>query len=184
MLPTKFILNNNEIIMKEILPRKSFFFNTTEKLRILFSFFYLAVSVLFIFSKSPILIFGIVMFFIGLYLAFFRWVLRYFDIKNNYYLITNQRIIIAEKSTGEIEQERNFFEINEINAEMNGSFFGNIIFGEPENIFGKSDEPFSFFNKSGMNFTEDKYAFLSVENINEIIPVFEELGLKVKKTFY
>jgi len=184
MLPTKFILNNNEIIMKEILPRKSFFFNTTEKLRILFSFFYLAVSVLFIFSKSPILIFGIVMFFIGLYLAFFRWVLRYFDIKNNYYLITNQRIIIVEKSTGEIEQERNFFEINEINAEMNGSFFGNIIFGEPENIFGKSDEPFSFFNRGGMNFTEDKYAFLSVENINEIIPVFEELGLKVKKTFY
>jgi hypothetical protein len=35
-----------------------------------------------------------------------------------------------------------------------------------------------------MSFKEDEYAFLSVENMNEIIPVFEELGLKVTKTFY
>lgn len=35
-----------------------------------------------------------------------------------------------------------------------------------------------------MNFKEDKYAFLNVENINEILPIFEELGLKVNKTFY
>ena len=63
-------------------------------------------------------------------------------------------------------------------------FFGNIIFGEPEGIFGRNDEPFSFFNRSGMSFKEDQYAFLSVENMNEIIPVFGELGLKVTKTFY
>jgi len=35
-----------------------------------------------------------------------------------------------------------------------------------------------------MNFDEDKYTFLSVENISEIIPVFENLKLKVNKTFY
>ena len=67
---------------------------------------------------------------------------------------------------------------------MSGSFFGNIIFGEPENIFGNNDKAFSFFRRNGMNFNEDKYAFLSVENINEIIPIFEELGFKVNKTFY
>jgi len=184
MSPTKMILNTNEIILKEILPRKSFFFNTTEKIRIVFSFFYLAVSLVFIFSGSPVVFFGIIMFLVGLYLAFFRWVLRYFDIRNSYYLITNQRIIIAEKSTHEIEKEKPLGEIDKVNAEMSGRFFGNIIFGKPEGIFGRSDEPFSFFNRSGMSFKEDEYAFLSVENINEIIPVFEELGLKVTKTFY
>ena len=110
--------------------------------------------------------------------------LKYFDIRNNYYLITNQRIIIAKKSTHEIENEKALKEIVQINAEMNGNFFGNIILGEPEGIFGRNDEPFSFFNRSGMSFKKDQYAFLSVENMNEIIPVFGELGLKVTKTFY
>lgn len=178
------VLNDNEIILKEILPRKSFFFNMTEKIRIVFSIFYLIISLFFIFSKSPILIFGILMFCVGLYFAIFRWLLRYFDLKNNYYVITNQRIIIAEKSTNDIEKEIKFTELDQINAEMNTKFFGNIIFGEPENIFGKNDDTFSIFKKSGMNFDEDQYAFLSVENINQVLPVFEELGLKVNKTFY
>ena len=178
------ILNDNEIIKKEILPRKSFFFNTTEKIRMVFSVFYLAISVFFILSGSPVIFFGIILFFVGLYLAVFRWVLKYFDIRNNYYLITNQRIIIAKKSTHEIEKEKALKEIVQINAEMNGNFFGNIILGEPEGIFVRNDEPFSFFNRSGMSFKEDQYAFLSVENMNEIIPVFGELGLKVTKTFY
>jgi len=184
MSPTKLILNNNEIIMKEILPRKSFFFNTTEKLRILFSFFYLLISVFFIFSTAPLIFFGVIILGIGLYLAFFRWILKYFDIKNSRYLITNQRILVLKISDEKVVWQKRNDEIDQINAEMNGSFFGNIIFGEPENIFGKNDEAFSFFRRSGMNFKEDKYAFLSVENINEIIPIFEELGLKVNKTFY
>jgi len=184
MSPTKIILNDNEIILKEILPKKSFFFNMTEKIRIVFSVFYLAISLMFIFSKSPVLIFGFLMLGVGLYIAFFRWVIRYFDLKNNYYVITNQRIVVVEKLTNDIEKELKIAEINQINAEMNGEYFGNIIFGEPENIFGKNDEPFSFFKRSGMNFNEDKYVFLSVEKINEIIPVFDELGLKVNKTFY
>ncbi|MEC3877549.1 hypothetical protein [Chryseobacterium salviniae] len=184
MLPTKMLLNNNEIIKKEILPRKSFFFNTTEKLRILFSFFYLFISLFFIFSRAPLVFFGLAMLGIGLYLAFFRWILKYFDIKNNRYFITNQRIFIAKSSESKIVWQKSLYEVDQINAEMNGRFFGNIIFGEPENIFGKNDEVFSFFRRNGMNFKEDKYAFLSVENINEIIPIFEELGLKVNKTFY
>ncbi|WP_131327945.1 hypothetical protein [Chryseobacterium vrystaatense] len=104
--------------------------------------------------------------------------------KNNYYIITNERIIIAEKSTKEILKEKKLEEIDQINIEMNNKFFGNIIFGEPESIFGRNDEPFSFFKRSGMNFDEDKYVFLSVENISEIIPIFENLKLKVNKTFY
>ncbi len=184
MLPTKLILNNNEIVMKEILPKKSFFFNTTEKLRILFSFFYLSISLFFIFNKAPLIYFGIIMLGIGLYIAFFRWILKYFDIKNSRYVITNQRIFKLKASDEKVVWQKRHDEIDQINAEMSGSFFGNIIFGEPENIFGKSDEPFSFFRRNGMNFNEDKYAFLSVENINEIIPIFEKLGFKVNKTFY
>lgn len=92
------ILNNNEIILKEILPRKSFFFNTIEKLRIVFSVFYLVVSLFFLLNKFPVFIFGIVMFCVGFYVAIFRWILKYFNLKNDYYLITNQRIIIAKKS--------------------------------------------------------------------------------------
>jgi len=35
-----------------------------------------------------------------------------------------------------------------------------------------------------MNFKEDEYSYQSVENINEIIPIFEKLNLKISKTFY
>lgn len=67
---------------------------------------------------------------------------------------------------------------------MNNKFFKNIIFGEPEHIFGGNDEPFPLFKNRGINFNENQYAFISVEHITEIIPVFEDLGLKVNKTFY
>jgi len=100
-------LQNNEIILKEILPKKGFFFNMTEKLRIVFSFFYLGISMLFLINMTSFFFFfAIFMFGTGLYLAFFRWILRYSDLKNNYYLITNERIIIAEKSTKEIIKEK------------------------------------------------------------------------------
>lgn len=178
-------LNLNEVILKEILPKKGFFFNMTEKIRIVFSFFFLGISILFLVNMNAIFfIFAIVMFLVALYLVFFRWILRYFDLKNNYYLITNQRIIVAEKRNKEILKSKKYGEIKIISAEMNNNYFGNIIFGEPENIFGRNDEDFSFFKRSGMNFKEDEYVFLSVENINEIIPVFESLGLKINKIFY
>lgn len=189
MLPTKMILNNNEIIKKEILPKKSFFFNMTEKLRIVFSIFYLAVAV-FLITKildsgfGLFSIIAIVIFCNALYITFFRWLLKYWKLKNNSYIITNQRVIIAEKGNGKILKYKTFNEIEQVNAEMNTEYFGNIIFGEPESLSGKNNGNFSFFRNRGLNFTEDKYAFLSVENINEIIPVFNELGLKVNKTFY
>lgn len=179
------ILNVNEIILKEILPTKSFFFNMTEKIRIVFSFFYLTISILLLTTMNSFLfIFAMIMFGAGLYFTIFRWVLRYFDLKNDCYLITNQRIIIAERSSKDIWKYKKLEEIEQVNVELNSRFFGNIIFGEPENIFGKNDEPFSLFKRRGMNFNEDKYVFLSVEHIDEIIPLFEELGLKVNKTFY
>ncbi len=103
---------------------------------------------------------------------------------NNYYIITNQRIIIANSKNKKVKKQLYLNEIDQVNAEMNNKFFGNIIFGEPENIFGRNDEPFSLFNRRGMNFDEDKYAFLSVEGIDEIIPIFEKLDLKINKTFY
>lgn len=178
-------LQNNEIILKEILPKKSFFFNMTEKIRVIFSFFYLGISTIFLINMTSFFFFFAILFLgAGLYFAFFRWILRYFDLRNNYYLITNERIIIAEKLNKKIVKEKKLAEIDQVNIEMNNQFFGNIIFGEPETIFGKNDEPFSFFKRNGMNFNEDEYAFLSVENINEIIPIFENLKLKVNKTFY
>ncbi|MDW9378898.1 hypothetical protein [Chryseobacterium sp. JV558] len=182
------ILNNNEIILKEILPKKSFFFNMTEKLRTAFSVFYLAIGVFFITSLNSSFwvfsIIGIGIFCNALYITFFRWILKYRRLKNNYYVITNQRIAVVEKANGKILKYKELNEIDQVNAEMNSKHFGNIIFGEPESMFGKDDEKFSFFRRRGVNFAEDKYAFISVENINEIIPVFSELGLKVNKTFY
>lgn len=183
------ILNNNEIIKKEILPKKSFFFNMIEKLRTAFSVFYLAIGVFFITSSlnSSFWLFSIIgigVFCNALYVTFFRWIVKYWKLKNNYYVITNQRIAIVEKGSGKVLKYKELNEIKEVNAEMNTNHFGNIIFGEPESFFGKDDESFSFFRRRGVNFTEDKYAFLSVENINEIIPLFNEMGLKVNKTFY
>ena len=75
-------------------------------------------------------------------------------------------------------------EIEIVNIEMNNKFFGNIIFGEPETIFGNDKESFFGGRRGGMNFKEDEYSFQSVENINEIIPIFEKLNLKISKTFY
>lgn len=86
----------------------------------------------------------VIMFCSALYITFFRWILKYFKVMNNCYLITNQRIIIANKTKDKIIKYKELNEIDEINAEMSGSFFGNIIFGEPEGVFGRSDEPFSF----------------------------------------
>ncbi|MDR6458444.1 hypothetical protein J2786_001537 [Chryseobacterium vietnamense] len=183
------ILNNNEIIKKEILPKKSFFFNMTEKLRTAFSVFYLAIGVFFITSSlnSSFWLFSIIgigVFCNALYVTFFRWIVKYWKLKNNYYVITNQRIAIVEKGSGKVLKYKNLNEIKEVNAEMNTHHFGDIIFGEPESFFGKDDGSFSFFRRRGVNYTEDKYAFLSIENINEIIPLFNEMGLKVNKTFY
>ena len=45
-------LNLDEIIIKEILPKKSFFFNSTEMLRIPFSMIYLIIISLIIFNTS------------------------------------------------------------------------------------------------------------------------------------
>ncbi|MGN7757233.1 hypothetical protein ACTJIV_07125 [Chryseobacterium sp. 22532] len=178
-------LHNNEIILKEILPKKSFFFNMTERIRIIFALFYLGVLIILLINLTSFFFLLVIIFVgIGLYIAVFRWLLKYFNLKNKYYLITNERIIIAKRSTGKIVKEKKLSEIDQINIEMNNKFFGNIIFGEPETIFGKKDEPFSLFKRRRMNFDEDKYAFLSVENLNEIIPVFENLKLKVNKTFY
>ncbi|WP_144428933.1 hypothetical protein [Chryseobacterium sp. StRB126] len=189
MLPIKMILNHNEIILKEILPKKSFFFNITEKLRIVFSIFYLAIAVFFVTNtlNSSFWLFSIIVIGIfcnALYITFFRWILKYWKLKNNCYVITNQRIVIVEKFNGKILKYKKLNEIEQVNAEMNANYFGNIIFGKPESLSGENNDNFYFFRKRGINFTEDKYAFLSVENINEIIPVFNELGLKVNKTFY
>lgn len=190
MLPTKMILNNNEIVLKEILPKKSFFFNMTEKLRIAFSIFYLAIAVFFIINalNSSFWLFSIAaigIFCNALYITFFRWILKYRKLKNHCYTITNQRVIIAEKANGKILKYKALNEIEQVNIEMNAEYFGNIIFGEPEGIFDKHNGDFSFFlQKRGVNFNEDKYAFFSVENIDEIITVLSELGLKVNQTFY
>lgn len=178
-------LNLNEIILKEILPKKSFFFNSTEMLRIPFSIFYLIIMTLIVINSSGFLmIFGILFVGGGVYYSIGRWILKYYELKNNLYIITNQRIIIAENKTGYIYKFLRIEEIKIVNIEMNNNFFGNIIFGEPETIFGNGDEASFFGRKNGMNFKEDKYSFQSVENINEIIPIFEKLNLKISKTFY
>lgn len=92
--------------------------------------------------------------------------------------------MIARKSDKEILKYKRLEEIQVIHLQMNNMYFGYIIFGQPEGILGRSDEPFVLGKRYGMNFKEDEYAFLSVENINEIIPVLEQLGLRVNKTFY
>lgn len=182
-------LHPDEIIIKEILPRKSFFFNLTEKLRMVFSFFYLAISSFLLVSVfetgfSAFSLVGTGIFCNALYIAFFRWIVKYFNLKKTCYVITDRRIIIAGKESRSVFKFKNLQDIKQINAEMNNKFFGNIIFGEPEHIFGRNDEPFSLLKNRGVNFNENQYAFVSVEHINEIIPVFEDLGFKVNKTFY
>lgn len=178
-------LNLNEIILKEILPKKSFFFNSTEMLRIPFSIFYLIIMTLIVINSSGFLIIlGILFVGGGIYYSIGRWIFKYYELKNNLYIITNQRIIIAKNKTGFIYKFLKIEDIKIVNIEMNNRFFGNIIFGEPETIFGNDDEAIFFGRRNGMNFKEDKYSFQSVENINEIIPIFEKLNLKISKTFY
>ncbi|MCS3528701.1 hypothetical protein [Chryseobacterium sp. JUb7] len=133
--------------------------------------------------RSIVVLFAIPFLVAALYNAFFRWIIRYYDLKNNCYLITNQRIIITRKSKTEILRYKKLEEIDQVHAEMNDQFFGNIIFGEPEGVIENSPNYFEN-NRGVMIFKSDEYAFLSVENINKIIPLINELGLKVNKTFY
>lgn len=178
-------LNLDEMIIKEILPKKSFFFNSTERLRIPFSFFYILIVSLIVFNSSGFfLVFGFIFLGVGIYIFIGRWLFKYYELKSLIYVITNQRIIIAEKETGYIYKFLKLEEIKIVNIEMNSHFFGNIIFGEIETIFGSNNESSIFGMKNGMNFKEDEYSFQSVENIDEIMPIFEKLNFKISKTFY
>lgn len=178
-------LNTNENVIKEILPEKSFFFSNTEKARVIFSLFFFGVSIIFLLNMNGVLIFfAPIMFAVSLYFLIFRWVFRYHDLQNQFYLITNQRVIVANKVSNKIVKQLTLDEIPKINIEMNSKFFGNIIFGEPEGIFNSEDSSFFLSKSTGMNFTEDKYIFRSVKSIDEIIPIFEKLNLKVSKVFF
>jgi len=179
------ILNSNEIILKEILPRKSFFFSLTEKLRILISFGYLIFVVFFavVTFKTIVFLFTVPLLVAAFYNSFLRWIPVFYHLKNNYYLITNQRIIIASRSKKEIIRYRKLEEIDQVHADMNDRFFGNIIFGKPEGVVDNSSG-YLGGNRGILTFKNDRYAFLSIENIDEIIVLINELGLKVNKTFY
>lgn len=179
-------LQNNEIILKEILPKKGFFFNMTEKIRAVFFLIFLVLSTMFLINTIASILFFFVVIVVGIvfFTTFFKWILTYFKVKNNYYLITNERIIVAKQSTKEIIKEKKLSEIKQVHIEMNNKFFGNIIFGEPEAAFGENNPRFIVSKRMKMNFKPDEYAFLSVDNISEIIPIFENLKLKVNKTFY
>ena len=81
-------LNLDEMIIKEILPKKSFFFNSTERLRIPFSFFYILIVSLIVFNSSGFfLVFGFIFLGVGIYIFIGRWLFKYYELKVLYMLL-------------------------------------------------------------------------------------------------
>lgn len=179
---SKVDLNLNEIVEREILPVKRFFFNSTEQIRIPFSILFLAFSILMFFKIFIFL--SIIFFFAGLYFAFGRWILKYFDLKDTLYLITNQRVLIVRKNDNEILKQWQIQDFKSVHIEINKNEFGNIIFGQPESPFPELNNRGDFLGNWGMNFKEDEFSLQSVSDINEILPLLEKHKLKISKSYY
>ncbi len=179
---SKIDLNPDEFIEKEILPEKRFFFNSAEQIRIPFSILFLIFSIVMFFKFFIFL--SIIFFIAGLYFAFGRWILKYFDLKDTFYLITNQRVIIVRKNNYEILKQWKFQDFKSVHIEINKNNFGNIIFGMPESPFPPLETWGDFLGNNGMNFKEDEFSMQSISNIHKILPILEKHNLKISKSYY
>jgi len=164
-------LNLNEKIILKVVPDKKLRLKQNEWLKIPFSIlwfigFYLIATAWTRSGSMDNLMFRFVafaMFFGGLYVLFGRFILKYIEIRNSIYYITDSRLVIYNnfwKRTKSI----NYDEFDQITLKKYNKQIGYIIFGEPESLIGWR----------GMVYTEDKYLFENIRYPEQIHRTIKE----------
>lgn len=161
------ILNTDENIQMEIIPKKGIMLHANDLFKIIFGFFFLTIAFT-VGLKTHIgfLIFGI----IGLVYMLNAVYTRYNNTNGIKYLISNERVIFLKD--GNIIKQKEFKNIKEITYENSGNDRGYIILGEVEPLFARR----------GISFSEDKYVLDNLTNYKEVSELIKKLSGNKKTT--
>lgn len=114
-------------------------------------------------------------------LIYFRYIQKINIQKKSIYALTSKRIIIIADNK---IKSLNLIDIKEVSfVEHPFNFkYGSVIFGEPENIFRSSNEPFKFQYllgyRGGINLKRDDFAF---DFITDTIAIYHLIESKINK---
>jgi len=172
---TEMNLRENEKIEMEIHHSKKLPFRLEDWLRSLI-FIGLTVAAIASLRGDGILsigtIFLIAVFFLGILPLYLRWK----KLQPLKYFITNERLVIFNKTRDRIEQSYDFTEFPEINIHENAYNSGYIIIGNVETTFGR----FGLLGtKVGVNLADHD---IVLENIPEVRKTFNYLKTKIENT--
>lgn len=160
------ILNTNENIQLEVIPKKGIMLHAYDLFKIIFGIFFLTISFgVGLTEHIGFLFFGI----IGLIYILNAIYIRYNNTNRIKYLISNERIIFLKD--GNVIKQKEFKNITEVTYENSGNDRGYIILGEVEPLFAGR----------GISFSEDKYVLDNLTNYKEVSELIKQL-IENKKT--
>jgi hypothetical protein len=128
---------------------------------------YLLIMVLNFDANKDLIIFSIFTVVISILLINYRYVQKVNIQKKSIYGLTSKRVIIIANNKIKSLDLIDIKEISFVEHPFNFKY-GSVIFGEPENIFGSSNEPFKFNNRGGLNLKRDDFAFDFITDTNKI----------------
>ncbi len=138
---------------------------------ILFIGIYLLILVLNFNANKDLIIFSIFTIISPVILIYFRYIQKINIQKKSIYALTSKRVIIITDNKIDFLNLIDIKEISFVEHPFNFKY-GSVIFGEPENIFGSSNEPFKFSYllgyRRGMNLKRDDFAFDFITDTNKI----------------
>ena len=156
----EFILNTDENIELEVLPKKGMMLHSNDLFKIIFGLLFLIISFGIGFTKHiGFLILGTIV--LG-YMVKAIYT-RYNNTNGVKYLISNKRIMFLKN--GNLIKQKNFKDIKEVIYENKGNDTGYIILGKIEPLFvGR-----------GISFSEDRYVLDNLTNYKEVSDLLKKL---------
>lgn len=148
---------------------------------ILFLGFYLFTISLNNLTNKELLPISVLMILGSFYIIYSRFIQKVISQKKSIYALTTKRVIIL---VGKELEFQNLSDIKDISfVEHPFTYkYGSIIFGEPENIFGSSNEPFKskyiLGYRGGINLKRDNFSF---DFITETKTIFQLIESKINK---
>ncbi|OOG71606.1 hypothetical protein [Flavobacterium sp. A45] len=133
---------------------------------------YLLIMVLNFDANKDLIIFSIFTVVISILLINYRYVQKVNIQKKSIYGLTSKRVIIIANNKIKSLDLIHIKEISFVEHPFNFKY-GSVIFGEPENIFGSSNEPFKFNNRGGLNLKRDDFAFDFITDTKKIYHLIE-----------
>ncbi|MDO6519384.1 hypothetical protein [Zobellia uliginosa] len=156
----KSILNTDENIELEVVPKKGIMLHANDLFKIIFGIFFLTIAFGIGFTKHfGFLILGIVGFGYMLNAIY----IRYNNTNGIKYLISNKRVIFLKN--GDIIKQKKIEDIKEVTYENSGNDTGYIILGEIEPLIAGR----------GISFSEDKYVLDNLTNYKEVSELLKKL---------